>query len=82
MIELTLPLRYNEAMKRVSFPTIAAASVERLLNSLDLRERPRYRPLEPGETVAAAWAATGGYLRTAMDHYDQASKTRSSRSSR
>jgi len=71
MVETLARLPYTRAMKRSSLATILRASANDLLDSLDLRSRPRTITMQRGESVAAAWQATGMYLRRAMDEYAQ-----------
>jgi hypothetical protein len=76
MIEPPTILRYNKAMKHASFADILEASWGDILNSLDLRSRPARPPvLQRGQTVEHAWAATGMYLRRAMERYEQTAPT-------
>jgi hypothetical protein len=77
VIEPASIIHYSGSMNRSLFATSLAGSMSRLLNALDQRERPKRRSPQPGETVAVAWAATGHYLRNAMDRYDQRSSATS-----
>jgi len=44
----------------------------KFIGFINLTEQPKPVAIRPGESVAAAWAATGGYLRNAMSNYDPA----------
>ncbi len=81
MIEMSTPVRYHRPMKRTSFTDIFKGSWSDLLDSLDMRRRPSRLPvLRRGQTVENAWAATGMYLRRAMDKYEQNAPATSRRS--
>jgi hypothetical protein len=78
MIVTPVAMRYHRAMKRASFTDILKASWNDILDSLDMRPRPsRYPVLRRGQTIEHAWAATGMYLRRAMDQYEQTAPSRS-----
>lgn len=42
----------------------------RFISFINLSEQPKPVALRPGESVAAAWTATGRYLRNAMSTYE------------
>jgi len=81
MIETSALMRYHNLMKHTSLADILTASWNDLLGSLDMRPRPSQPPvLRRGQTVENAWAATGMYLRRAIDQHGPNSPSPSRRS--
>ena len=66
MVESATAGAYYKGMKKLSPIS--------LVDSLDLRYKPRRVQTRPGESVAEAWAATGTYLRKALSDYGTSTK--------
>jgi hypothetical protein len=68
MVEATRNLPYDEAMKRSVSPSSQTSAIAPM-SFLDLRQEPAPVTLYPGQTIEAAWAATGMYLKKALSRY-------------
>ena len=69
MLEAAAQLAYHGTMKQSRFTRILRASANDILDSLDMRSSRKHVVIRPGQSVEDAWAATGNYLRSAMDYY-------------
>lgn len=69
MFEQAQTLAYHKTMTRTSTGRIM---LRRFISFFNLIEQPKSVAPKPGESVAFAWAATGRYLRNAMNSYDPA----------
>lgn len=78
MVEAGKTLAYYQRMSQSETNKIASRQWQSLVQSLDVRTRPEASSLRPGQSVHEAWAATGIYLRQALDNYGkQSSQTHS-----
>lgn len=68
MFEALLALPYHRGM------TVSHRSgfARRIISFMNLTEQPQPLAIRSGDSVAAAWAATGGYLRRAMSSHETA----------